>query len=192
MLSRLQAAQIFLLAGLHSCQAIYLEALEFFTKDQMLKDFFAQFYEVAAHTFSTGAEDTFKTSSTYEGVLTMYTPLKPRSVLGRFLDCLVPGLILTFSLLIAVLDSHAQNDTVTAQVYITMHTAPIDDYCAPCIASEKMLKEAQLTYRKVLEPLGPWPWFKFTDARGNQSTVRGSLNNDDITRIKKGELPKDR
>jgi len=34
-----------------------------------------------------------------------------------------------------------------------------------------MLKEAKLSYRKILEPLGLWPWFKLTDARGNQSTV---------------------
>ena len=84
----------------------------------------------------------------------------------------------------------AQN--APAQTYITMHSAPIDDYCGPCITSERLLKEAKLEYRKILEPLGPWPWFKFTDAQGNQSTVRGGLNENDIQLANKGELPKDR
>lgn len=86
----------------------------------------------------------------------------------------------------------SQSAAAPAQVYITMHSAPIDDYCGPCITSERLLKEAKLEYRKVLEPLGPWPWFKFTDAQGNQSTVRGGLNENDIQLAKKGELPKDR
>lgn len=94
--------------------------------------------------------------------------------------------------ILAPLVAHGQGEPTPEQVYITMHSAPIDDYCGPCIASEKMLKEAKLEYRKVLEPLGPWPWFKFTDARGNQSTVRGGLQPDDIEHAKKGELPRNR
>jgi hypothetical protein len=58
--------------------------------------------------------------------------------------------------------------------------------------SEKLLKEANLEFRKILEPLGPWPWFKFTDSQGNQSTVRGGLQQEDIEQIQKGELPKNR
>lgn len=94
--------------------------------------------------------------------------------------------------LLSPLAAHSQAAPSPDQVYITMHSAPIDDFCGPCIASEKMLKEAKLEYRKVLEPLGPWPWFKFTDARGNQSTVRGGLQPDDIEHAKKGELPRNR
>jgi hypothetical protein len=95
-------------------------------------------------------------------------------------------------MLFAPLIAYSQSEPSPLQVYITMHTAPIDDYCAPCIASEKLLKEANLEFRKILEPLGPWPWFTFTDALGNQSTVHGGLQRDDIERIKKGELPKNR
>jgi hypothetical protein len=80
----------------------------------------------------------------------------------------------------------------TQQIFISMHSAPIDDYCAPCITSEQMLKAANLQYRKILEPLGPWPWFKFTDQKGNQTSVRGGLNEGDIEKLKKGELPSNR
>lgn len=86
-------------------------------------------------------------------------------------------------------DVLAQAAPAPAQLYITMHSAPIDDYCPPCIASEKLLKEAGLDYRKVLEPLGPWPWFQFTDSQGNQRRLAGGLTGDDINRIKKGEWP---
>jgi hypothetical protein len=102
--------------------------------------------------------------------------------------CVVTFLALAYAARVA----HGQTEPAPAQVYITMHSAPIDDYCGPCITSEKMLKDAKLEYRKVLEPLGPWPWFKFTDAQGNQSTVRGGLLADDIELAKKGELPKNR
>lgn len=85
--------------------------------------------------------------------------------------------------------ARAQAAPAPAQLYITMHSAPIDDYCPPCIASEKLLKEAGLEYRKVLEPLGPWPWFQFTDLQGNQRRLAGGLTADDISRIKKGEWP---
>jgi hypothetical protein len=80
-------------------------------------------------------------------------------------------------------------EQATQQIYISMHSSPIDDYCAPCIASEQMLKAANLQYRKILEPLGPWPWFKFTDQKGNQTQLRGGLTEADIEKLKKGELP---
>jgi hypothetical protein len=83
----------------------------------------------------------------------------------------------------------SQTAPAPTQLYITMHSAPIDDYCPPCIASEKLLKAAGLDYRKVLEPLGPWPWFQFTDASGNQRRLAGGLTSEDIARIKKGEWP---
>lgn len=83
----------------------------------------------------------------------------------------------------------AQDRPTATQLYITMHSAPIDDYCPPCVASEKLLKEAGLEYRKVLEPLGPWPWFQFTDSQGNQRRLAGGLTSADIERIKKGEWP---
>jgi hypothetical protein len=83
----------------------------------------------------------------------------------------------------------AQEAPTANQLYITMHSAPIDDYCPPCVASEKLLKQAGLEYRKVLEPLGPWPWFQFTDSRGNQRRLAGGLTSDDVARIKKGEWP---
>lgn len=70
-----------------------------------------------------------------------------------------------------------------------MHTAPIDNYCAPCIASEKLLKDSGLEYRKILEPQGPWPWFQLTDVQGNQRKLSGALQEHDIERIKKGEWP---
>jgi hypothetical protein len=76
------------------------------------------------------------------------------------------------------------------QLWVTMHTAPIDDYCAPCIASEKLLKESNVEFSKVLEPMGPWPWFKLTDSRGNQKTIRGALTKEDVDAIKRGEFPK--
>lgn len=76
------------------------------------------------------------------------------------------------------------------QLWVTMHSAPIDDYCAPCIASEKLLKESNVEFSKVLEPMGPWPWFKLTDSRGNQKTIRGALTKEDVDAIKRGEFPK--
>jgi hypothetical protein len=83
----------------------------------------------------------------------------------------------------------SQTAPAPTQLYITMHSAPIDDYCPPCIASEKLLKAAGLDYRKVLEPLGPWPWFQLTDSSGNQRRLAGGLTSDDIAKIKKGEWP---
>ena len=76
------------------------------------------------------------------------------------------------------------------QLYVTMHSAPIDDYCAPCITSERFLKEAQVSYRKILEPMGPWPWFTLTDQSGNQRTVQGGLSQDDVQAIKEGRWPR--
>ncbi len=79
-----------------------------------------------------------------------------------------------------------------AQLYVTMHSAPIDDYCAPCITSERLLKEANVTYRKILEPMGPWPWFKLTDQAGNQRTIHGGLSQADVDAIKNGQWPQRR
>ena len=76
------------------------------------------------------------------------------------------------------------------QLWVTMHTAPIDDYCAPCIASEKLLKQHEVDFKKVLEPLGPWPWFLLTDSNGNQKRIRGALSKEDVLAIKRGEFPK--
>ena len=78
------------------------------------------------------------------------------------------------------------------QLYVTMHTAPIDNYCTPCIISEKRLKDAKVAFRKILEPEGPWPWFKLTDAQGNQKVIRGVLSEQDVELIKQGKFPPNR
>ncbi len=78
------------------------------------------------------------------------------------------------------------------QLWVTMHTAPIDDYCPPCIASEMLLKNSGVEFKKVLEPMGPWPWFQLTDSGGNQRTIRGGLSQEDVDAIKRGEFPKRR
>lgn len=75
------------------------------------------------------------------------------------------------------------------KIYITMHTAPIDNYCPPCMASEKLLKEAGIEFKKVLEPMGPWPWFMIVDERGNQRTIRRGLKEGDIEALKNGQFP---
>lgn len=82
----------------------------------------------------------------------------------------------------------AQENAAT-QLYVTMHTAPIDNYCAPCMASEKLLRDAQLQFRKVLEPEGPWPWFTLTDGQGNQRRLDGGLTEADIEKIRSGVFP---
>jgi hypothetical protein len=100
-----------------------------------------------------------------------------------FVNALVPG---------GIQDALSQTEhTVQAAtpLYVTMHSAPIDDYCAPCIISEKLLKESHLTYRKILEPMGPWPWFTLTDASGNQRTIHGGLSQADVDAIKQGRWP---
>lgn len=76
------------------------------------------------------------------------------------------------------------------KIYITMHTAPIDNFCPPCMASEKLLKAAGIEFRKILEPMGPWPWFVLVDERGNQRIIRRGLKEDDVTALKNGEFPK--
>ena len=83
----------------------------------------------------------------------------------------------------------APEPPVAQQLWVTMHTAPIDDYCAPCIASEKLLKAGNVEFKKVLEPMGPWPWFQLTDSRGNQKVLRGGLSEADVASIKRGEFP---
>lgn len=83
----------------------------------------------------------------------------------------------------------AAEQAAPTQLYITMHTAPIDGYCPPCMASEKLLKEAQLQFRKVLEPEGPWPWFMLTNEKGEQRRINGGLTQRDIERIRRGEFP---
>jgi hypothetical protein len=83
----------------------------------------------------------------------------------------------------------AQGESPVASLFITMHTAPMDNYCPPCMASEKLLKEAHLEFKKVLEPMGPWPWFLLTDKAGNQRIIRGGLSQDDVDKIKIGEWP---
>jgi hypothetical protein len=70
-----------------------------------------------------------------------------------------------------------------------MHTTTIDNYCAPCIASERLLKDSRVEFTKVLEPLGPWPWFQLTDNQGNQKRIEGMLTQEDIDAIKRGEFP---
>ena len=121
------------------------------------------------------------------------TTLRPSGVLrpGHWLprSLTIFALMLIALILTSPLLSNASDEQATATLYITMHTAPIDDYCAPCIASEKLLKEARLEFRKVLEPLGPWPWFMLTNEKGEQRKVTGALNADDIARIKRGEWP---
>jgi hypothetical protein len=108
----------------------------------------------------------------------------------RFSPRIGAAMFLFVFLATALFNAHdALSQAAPSQLYITMHSAPIDDYCPPCIASEKLLKEAGLDYRKVLEPLGPWPWFQFTDSQGNQRRLAGGLTADDINRIKKGEWP---
>jgi hypothetical protein len=92
----------------------------------------------------------------------------------------------------ALLTSGVSADAQEApkRIYITMHTAPIDNFCPPCMASEKLLKAAGIEFRKILEPMGPWPWFVLVDERGNQRTIRRGLKEDDITALKNGEFPK--
>ena len=86
----------------------------------------------------------------------------------------------------------AQNPAVPTaqQLWVTMHTAPIEDYCAPCIASEKLLREEHVEFKKVLEPMGPWPWFQLTDSSGNQRRIKGALSKQDVQAIKRGEFPR--
>lgn len=76
------------------------------------------------------------------------------------------------------------------QLHITMHTAPIEDYCTPCIVSKERLKRAGLKFRVILEPEGPWPWFKLTDQQGNQKTIHGTLTEQDVEKIKQGKFPR--
>jgi hypothetical protein len=90
--------------------------------------------------------------------------------------------------LVPLLSPNAQE--APKKIYITMHTAPIDNFCPPCMASEKLLKEAGIEFRKILEPMGPWPWFVLVDERGNQRTIKRGLKEDDITALKNGEFPK--
>lgn len=75
------------------------------------------------------------------------------------------------------------------KIYITMHTAPVDNFCPPCMASERLLRAAGIEFKKILEPMGPWPWFVLVDERGNQRIIRRGLKDDDITALKKGEFP---
>jgi hypothetical protein len=90
--------------------------------------------------------------------------------------------------LVSLIGASAQE--TPKKIYITMHTAPIDNFCPPCMASEKLLKEAGVEFKKVLEPMGPWPWFVLVDERGNQRTIRRGLKEDDITALKNGEFPR--
>ncbi len=112
---------------------------------------------------------------------------------ARLASAAVSLVVMIFSVLTAVpAGAHAQEAEATTaqQLWVTMHTAPIDDYCAPCIASEKLLKQHQVEFKKVLEPLGPWPWFLLTDSSGNQKRIRGALSKEDVLTIKRGEFPK--
>jgi len=65
----------------------------------------------------------------------------------------------------------------------------MDNYCPPCMASEKLLRTAGIEFKKILEPMGPWPWFVLVDERGNQRTIRRGLKDEDIASLKKGEFP---
>ena len=94
-----------------------------------------------------------------------------------------------FAITLVQAQAPAAGEAGSQQLWVTMHTAPIDDYCPPCIASERLLKEAHVEFKKVLEPLGPWPWFQLTDSRGNQRTLRGALSQSDVELIKRGEFP---
>lgn len=108
---------------------------------------------------------------------------------GKCMARLIVIFVLVLGLVSFPTGGSTQTQTATNTFYITMHSAPIDGYCAPCIASEKLLQESGLEYRKVLEPEGPWPWFQLTDIRGNQRRVSGALSSEDIAKIKNGEWP---
>jgi hypothetical protein len=95
--------------------------------------------------------------------------------------------LLTFARVAA---AQSSTDPASHQLWVTMHTAPIEDYCAPCIASEKLLKDEHVEFKKVLEPMGPWPWFQLTDSRGNQKRIKGALSKEDVQAIKRGEFPR--
>jgi hypothetical protein len=103
----------------------------------------------------------------------------------RFLRTTI--LLFTAAALAPFVSASAQS--APTKIYITMHTAPMDNYCPPCMASEKLLKDAGLEFRKILEPMGPWPWFVLVDERGNQRTIRRGLKDEDIASLKKGEFP---
>jgi hypothetical protein len=98
-------------------------------------------------------------------------------------------LLLVIALALAPLIG-ADGQETPKKIYITMHTAPIDNFCPPCMASEKLLKAAGIEFKKILEPMGPWPWFVLVDERGNQRTIRRGLKEDDITALKNGEFPR--
>lgn len=94
-------------------------------------------------------------------------------------------LIMAIAALACPAESHGEN----RQLWITMHTASIDNYCGPCIISERLLEEAHVEFTKVLEPMGPWPWFQLTDTQGNQRRLNGALTKEDIEAIQRGEFP---
>ena len=78
------------------------------------------------------------------------------------------------------------------QLFITMHTAPIENYCTACIVSKERLRKSGLKFKVILEPKGPWPWFKLTDQQGSQKTIHGTLTEQDVENIKQGEFPRDK
>lgn len=78
------------------------------------------------------------------------------------------------------------------QLFITMHTAPIENYCTACIISKERLRKAGLKFRVILEPKSPWPWFELTDEQGNQKTIHGTLTEQDVEHIKQGDFPRNK
>lgn len=124
----------------------------------------------------------------------MHLPIKAimNVKLHSIFRCLVLCQALIMSLVILTASAYAQGTQVAAQqqLWVTMHTAPMEDYCAACIVSEKLLREGQVEFRKVLEPMGPWPWFQLTDCQGNQKRVKGALSKEDVQAIKLGQFPK--
>ncbi len=85
--------------------------------------------------------------------------------------------------------AHAANHPNSRPLWVTMHTTAIEKYRTPCIVSERLLKESRVEFTKILEPMGPWPWFQLTDDQGNQRRINGVLTQDDIEAIKRGEFP---
>ena len=78
------------------------------------------------------------------------------------------------------------------QLFITMHTAPIESYCTACIVSKERLRKAGLKFNVILEPKGPWPWFTVSDQQGNQKTIHGTLTEQDVEHIKQGDFPQNK
>jgi|GEM_PF-1930797 len=115
---------------------------------------------------------------------------RKRKVLG-LTRCLIAIAGMVLSSLVGFVTPSACADDATGnrQLWVTMHTTTLEEYCTPCILSERLLKEANVQFKKVLEPMGPWPWFQLTDDKGNQCRLNGGLTQEDVDAIKRGEFP---